>query len=170
MSEISGGIINEVQQVVPAPKTGIRSFLHWVRQGVGSIAKEAGQVAGEAIFVGGEKIPLEKISPETLAWEIQTSIGNPVQDRLGGGRYVNGFTVTTAMSNAGYITEGDNMQRFPRERTAFGQSLQQLVAMGILVREPQTSDHRKETIQYKVIDEEGLGKLAVQGRELLHKK
>lgn len=165
MSEITG----EVQ--VTSAQRGVKGLLHRAHHVVTEVAKEAKQVAKEAIFVGGENIPLEKITPETMAFVINNSVKNSFLQALGEDENANGFTLPLVLKNAGHIKEGDYMEGKKRlELLAGRKALQALVDEGSLTMEQQARDFENESILYRVADKERLKKSAERGKEQLLRK
>lgn len=124
----------------------------------------------ESLLPVNNKVPLESINDKTAAWAIDTFLGNPAQERFGGNRWANGFSIPTLLSNTGSVSpiETDYMKAFPKEHAAWRQATQRLVDEGILQAVPlESPDLNKETIHYIVVDPERLKESAEQGRELL---
>src|SRR5438046_522464 len=62
------------------------------------------------------KVPVEKINPQTVAQTIDKYIFNPLQEQISGDRWKNGFDITTAMKNMGHVAtliDTNYMTKFP---------------------------------------------------------
>lgn len=124
----------------------------------------------EAFSPVNNRVPLESINDKTAAWAIDTFLGNPLQERTGGNRWANGFSIPTLLSNTGSVSpiETDYMKAFPKEHAAWRQATQRLVDEGILQAVPLKSpDLHNETIHYIVVNPERLKESAEQGRVFL---
>lgn len=124
----------------------------------------------ESLLPVNNKVPLESINDKTAAWAIDTFLGNPLQERSGGNRWANQFSIPTLLSNTGSVSpiETDYMKAFPKEHAAWRQATQRLVDEGILQAVPLKSpDIHNETIHYIVVNPERLKESADQGRTIL---
>ena len=107
-----------------------------------------------------ETIPFEEITTQRVAATIAQHLGNPDQERLGGQRYENPFSIATVLANMGYVgtsIKTDYFEKFrePYEKTRVG--LNALTAQGVLETIPlQQPDKNGERFYYKVVNENRL--------------
>lgn len=104
------------------------------------------------------KIPLEEINEHSIAKVILTQIGNPVQERLRGDRWINSFSIVDVLVNAGYVGFWNNtnyFEKFPKPYKKTRKALWQLVKAGVLKTIAlEESDVNGERIYYKVENKE----------------
>lgn len=109
------------------------------------------------------KVPLKKISPQTVAKIIITSVGVRAREKFGQERFDNHLSIVTILSNMEYpLSEGDDpMEKYPQECPKVRLALSELVKNGHLkVEQQEKPDSYHQTLYYTVTNENGLRKVA----------
>lgn len=140
--------INPLLRSVRALKEGARRFL-------------------EGFSPEPKEIPLEEINEASLAKAISENLGNRLRERLGQGkRWDIPFSIVDVLAVTGRVatwTGADYQEKFPDEYRLVRGILQKLANAGILEIIPlEKPDENRETMYYRVIDKELLGKIAAQ--------
>lgn len=112
-----------------------------------------------------DSVPLEDISPETVAKTILDRLGNPVLERFKKGDYwENPFSIADVLVNMGHLavwSRTDYSKKFPEEYKRTRDALNGLVRDGALEqRFSEKPDLNNETAYYKVVNEGKLKEVA----------
>lgn len=126
---------------------------------LGSVVVEG---LGGVLRTGWEKIPLEQIDEASVARTIYWQIGTPNM-RLVKDPWANPFSIVDVLANMGHVgtwVDTDYRQKFPKEYQKTRVVLAKLVDQGALEAFAASADLNKETLLYKVKDENILKNLA----------
>lgn len=131
------------------------------------VLRKLGRVVGRELRgilkTGREKIPLEQIEEASVARTIYWQLGNPLRERFGKNKWANPFTIVDVLANMGHVgiwKDTDYRQKFPEEYQRTRVVLQKLTDRGALEVFSAPADLNKETLLYKVKDEDLLKNLA----------
>lgn len=109
-----------------------------------------------------EKIKLKEIDESSVSKTIYWQIGGPHM-RLVKDPWANHFTIVDVLANMGYVgtlVNTDYRQKFPEAYQRTRVVLQKLTDQGVLEIFSASADSNKETLEYKVKDENLLKNLA----------
>lgn len=139
---------------------------------LGEGLKKIGRVARKAaksLDTRVEVIPLDAIDDKSVAKIIVEQIGNPVLERMGKDRYANPFSIVDVLANMGYVgvwNSDDYMEKFPEQYQAVRKCLHKFSGFGCVEIVPfEESDTHRESIYYKVVDQDKLKDIA-EGKEI----